>query len=145
LIQAVAGGAAAPGAIDVRPRPTEPVVVAVRLERVARLLGVSLSEDEIASLLEPIGFAVSPDGPALEVTVPGFRPDVSREVDLIEEIARRRGYDTFEEALRPFQPSNAPEDPMVPLVARVHQLFRRWGFLEARTAGFAPEAAGRVP
>src|SRR5690606_31480361 len=98
------------------------------------------------TLLLPIGFEVGePDAPgAVVVTVPGHRPDVTREVDLIEEIARRRGYDSFEERLLPFRPSNAPEDPRVRVIRSVHELFRRWGFLEARTTGFAPEANDRT-
>jgi phenylalanyl-tRNA synthetase beta chain len=145
LIVATAGGKADPLGVDLRPRPLDPTVLRLRPVRVERLLGVALDETEIASLLRPIGFDVGRVDGALSVLVPGYRPDVTREVDLIEEVARRRGYDSFDEVLRPFRPSNAPQDPIVPMVRRVHEMFQRWGFMEARTVSFAPETPGRVP
>lgn len=145
LIVATAGGAVEGEALDLRPVPFTRPVIELRTSRSAALLGVQLTGDEIASLLEPIGFAVEGRGEPLRIQVPGFRPDVTREVDLIEEIARRRGYDSFPEELRPFRPSRAPEDPMAAVARRIHAIFQRWGFREARTAGFAPEAANRVP
>jgi phenylalanyl-tRNA synthetase beta chain len=145
LIVATAGGTVDAEALDVRAVPFTRPVVELRTARAAALLGVELTDDEIASLLEPIGFRVVERGAVLRIEVPGFRPDVTREVDLIEEIARRRGYDSFPEALRPFRPSSAPEDPMAVVVQRIHGVFQQWGFLEARTAGFAPESGSRVP
>jgi phenylalanyl-tRNA synthetase beta chain len=146
LVLAVAGGEAEPAFLDVGREDFRRQEVVLRPERVGKLLGVEMDAPEIASLLRPIGFEVQEAaGDALRVEVPGWRPDVTREADLIEELARRRGYDSFPEALRPFRPSNAPEDPMVPVMERVHRLFGRWGLLEARTLGFAPETPGSVP
>jgi phenylalanyl-tRNA synthetase beta chain len=81
----------------------------------------------------------------MRVLVPGFRPDVTAEVDVIEEIARRRGSGSFPEAMRPFRPTAVPEHPSVAVERRVRDLFVRWGFLESVTTGFAPESAGTVP
>ena len=119
----------------------------VRLSRIERLLGLSVAGEEMATLLEPIGFDVAQGTePGLVVVgVPGARPDVTREVDVIEEVARRRGYDSFEERLLPFRPSNAPDDLLGAVVAEIHRQFARWGFLEARTAGFAGSHDSRVP
>lgn len=146
LILAVAGGEVVGAAVDLHPRPAQTVTIPVRLSRIERLLGVEVAESEVASLLEPIGFTVTAGAEAgeVEVRVPGARPDVVREVDVIEEIARRRGYDTFEERLLPFRPSNAADDPLGAVVAALHRLFGRWGFLESRTAGFAPGDERRV-
>ena len=146
LIAAVAGGTAVTPAADLRPVAHAPPVIEVRPSRVERLLGVRIGSEEIAALLEPIRFSVAADSDeSVRVTVPGSRPDVTREIDLIEEIARRRGYDSFEERLLPHRPSNAGEDSQVAVTEAVHQLLRRNGFLEARTAGFAPAADNRVP
>jgi phenylalanyl-tRNA synthetase beta chain len=145
LIVATAGGVAEVEALDVCPAPFTRPIVELRTARASSLLGVEITAAEIESLLTPIGFGVASSGDVLRVEVPGFRPDVTREVDLIEEIARRRGYDSFPEELRPFRPSSVPEDPMAAVVRRVHEIFQRWGFLEARTAGFAPESPDRVP
>ena len=144
LIVAVAGGTADGTLLDVRGAAAERRTVSLRPERVAKVLGVPLDMREIGGLLEPIGFAGAGDAERLEVRVPGWRPDVTREIDLIEEIARRRGYASFPEELRPFRPSAVPEDELVPVVRRVRETLARWGFLEARTAGFAPAADGRV-
>jgi phenylalanyl-tRNA synthetase beta chain len=118
--------------------------VRIRAERAARVLGVPLSEARIASLLEPIGFERVEDAPDT-FRVPGHRRyDVVREVDLIEEIARREGYDAFPDDLRPFRPSAVPDDPMAHLEDRLRTLFVAHGFLEARSSAFAPDAEGDV-
>lgn len=142
VILAVAGGEPA-GALDLHPRPHERRVIALRPERVERLLGVAVPAQEVAALLEPIGFAVRTTSP-MRVTVPGFRVDVVEEIDLIEEIARRRGYDSFSDDLLPFRPSRVPQDPAVEVERRLREVLIRWGGLEARTLGFAPAAPGAV-
>ncbi|MBW3629117.1 MAG: phenylalanine--tRNA ligase subunit beta [Gemmatimonadetes bacterium] len=145
LILAIAGGSPEPTLLEVGSGSAPRMIVPLRLERVTRLLGIELDESEIERLLEPIGFVMEAGADGLAVRVPGYRPDVTREVDLIEEIARRRGYASFPEQLAPFRPTTVPEDPLVPVLRRVRETFTRWGFLEARTAGFAPAADSRVP
>ncbi|MFL5382802.1 MAG: phenylalanine--tRNA ligase subunit beta [Longimicrobiaceae bacterium] len=142
LILSVAGGRVE-AAVDVDPRPFERPVVAVRPERVGRVLGAPVEAEEIKRLLEPLGFEVRKSQP-VRVTVPGYRYDVRAEIDVIEEIARRRGYGTFPDTLLPFRPSAVPEDPGVAVERRLRAVMVRWGFLEARTAAFAPEAPGAV-
>jgi phenylalanyl-tRNA synthetase beta chain len=148
LIVAVAGGTVEPSGLDLRPAPHVRPVITLRPERVSRLLGLSLSPAEIVSLLTPIGFEVQQlddGGSGLRVAVPGYRPDVTREIDLVEEIARRRGYDSFTETLPAFRPGVVPEDPLVGTVQRTQALLATWGLLEARTVAFAPAAESRVP
>ena len=108
LILAVAGGQAV-GAVDLCPHPFERLKVGVREERVEKVLGVPVSAVEIRDLLEPIGFEVNTRPRPMRVLVPGFRPDVTSEIDVIEEIARRRGYGSFPEAMRPFRPTSVPD------------------------------------
>jgi phenylalanyl-tRNA synthetase beta chain len=143
LIVATAGGAAGE-ALDLVPAPRERRVVQLRPERVRRLLGSDVPPDEIRSILQPIGFEVDTGASPLRVTVPGFRVDIEEEIDLIEEIARRRGYDSFPDELAPFRPSSVPEAPSVQVERRIADLFVRFGFLEGRTTAFAPESAGEV-
>ncbi|HEX5724322.1 MAG TPA: phenylalanine--tRNA ligase subunit beta, partial [Longimicrobiaceae bacterium] len=144
LIVAVAGGRAE-GAVDVDPRPFERPVIPLRPERVEALLGVKVPPRQIAALLEPIGFGGNWNSSPLRVSIPGFRPDMTREVDVVEEIARRRGYDAFPEELRPFRPTAVPPDPAVAVERAVRETFLRWGFLESRHLPFAAEAEGSVP
>ncbi|MCY3771486.1 MAG: phenylalanine--tRNA ligase subunit beta [Gemmatimonadetes bacterium] len=99
LIAEVSGGAVATGMIDVR-TPAEPEpVIRLRTSSVNGLLGTALDRDEIASFLRKLRFDVQPMRTAeadLEVRVPSFRRDVTREVDLTEEVARLYGYDRIE-------------------------------------------------
>jgi phenylalanyl-tRNA synthetase beta chain len=88
----------APGQIDERGDLPSPAVVTVRPERVNAVLGTHLSSLTVAGYLEPIGFGVDrneEDG-TLTVTAPSFRPDVTIEIDVIEEVARHHGYDRIE-------------------------------------------------
>jgi phenylalanyl-tRNA synthetase beta chain len=145
LVQAVAGGRLEGGMLDVAAAPPAERTIDLRPERVARLLGVEVDATEIEGLLTPIGFDVSGSGSTLQVGVPGYRPDVEREVDLIEEIARRRGYDSFPENRVAFRASVVPEDRLLGVERRVRAVLERWGLLEARTAAFAPAGATRIP
>ncbi len=89
LLRDVAGAQPARGAIDVYPRPIEPARIHVRTERVNQLLATDLDSADIAAYLTPLGIEVR-DGTAV---VPTFRPDLTREIDLVEEVARRVGLD----------------------------------------------------
>jgi phenylalanyl-tRNA synthetase beta chain len=145
LILEVAGGRIT-GAVDVYPKPLENATLPIRPARVQKLLGIPMDAGQLAELLEPIGFKKVANGDdALTVKVPGHRRyDVAREVDLIEEVARRYGFDNFPSELLPFRPSVVPEDALNQLedALRSHLVGR--GFLEARTASFAPESEGDV-
>jgi phenylalanyl-tRNA synthetase beta chain len=85
----IAGATPVPGTIDVGGPGPGPVTLPLRSARVASLLGVEVSAERSAELLTALGFTSTPSADGLEVRVPGFRSaDVTREVDLIEEVAR---------------------------------------------------------
>ncbi|MGQ0814634.1 MAG: phenylalanine--tRNA ligase subunit beta [Gemmatimonadota bacterium] len=141
LILDSAGGKVV-GSMDVYPQPIASRTIEVRPARVRQVLGQGFDISAIAQLLEPIGFEVGADG---MVTVPGHRlHDVEKEIDLIEEVARRYGYNNFASELLPFRPSSVPEDGLARLEARLREQLVARGFLEARTAAFAPEHEGDV-
>jgi len=138
LIRAVAGGEERGPAADVYPHPRKPRAVFVRPERVEHVLGTPVPQDEIERLLVSIGFPVAPKDGRLHVQVPGWRPDVTREVDLIEEIARLRGYDSFPVELKPFRVSTVPDDPMQAVRERVRRMMTGHGLNEARSLSLTP-------
>lgn len=94
LITEVSGGTVARGVIDEYPVALQPAAVELRASRAEALLGLAFPEIEVRRCLEGIDFKVQCCGDGLfKVTVPACRHDVSREVDLIEELARVSGYD----------------------------------------------------
>jgi len=138
LIIAVAGGEVRAPAIDLWPAPQQERAIFLRPERVSRLLGVEVERAEVERLLTTVGFFVAPKDGRLAVQVPGWRPDVTREVDLIEEVARLKGYDAFPDELRAYRPGTVPDAPDEQARARIRERLMRAGLLEARTLPLGP-------
>ena len=92
-----AGGSVG-SSIDVYPSRISPREVALPLSEVSRILGVQVSGVEISHFLESLGFAISGEDPLL-IQVPTRRPDVTRSVDLIEEIGRLYGFENIPERI----------------------------------------------
>ncbi len=88
LMAELAGGEVAPGVIDAYPLPLVPRVVTLRHERLEAVIGADISQVEAAEILGRLGCVVAIDGGLSTVTVPSFRPDLDREIDLIEEVLR---------------------------------------------------------
>ncbi|HMI57820.1 MAG TPA: phenylalanine--tRNA ligase subunit beta, partial [Gemmatimonadaceae bacterium] len=137
LLIAVAGGSVEGAPIDLYPAPKPPLSIPLDSARAARLLGDAVPEADIAKLLAPVGFTVSAfaSGRA-QVTVPTWRPDVTQMVDLFEEIARLRGYDSFSTELRPFRRGTVPDSPLYLLTRRVRETCVSAGLLEALSMPF---------
>ncbi len=94
LMVELAGARLVPGTIDAYPEPLPPRVVALSLDRLERILGVRIDDDEVVGILASLGFSSELGGDSLAVTVPAWRDaDVQREADLVEEIARIYGLD----------------------------------------------------
>ncbi|MGH7530222.1 MAG: phenylalanine--tRNA ligase subunit beta, partial [Gemmatimonadales bacterium] len=138
LIRAVAGGTMPEPPLDLWPAPEQPRTVFLREARVAHLLGVPVPRDEIERLLAGVGFVVAPRDARMAVQVPSWRPDVQREVDLIEEVARLRGYDAFPTELRSYRPGTVPDAPSELVLRRIREQLARAGLYEARTLPLGP-------
>lgn len=98
------------GWIDVRNIDPTREVIRVRTDRVNKVLGTSLATSQIADYLTPIGFGVTADDGHVDVVPPSFRPDVTIEENVIEEVARHHGYMNIERTIprRPFVGSLTP-------------------------------------
>ncbi|HXI63950.1 MAG TPA: phenylalanine--tRNA ligase subunit beta [Gemmatimonadales bacterium] len=138
LIRAVAGGEQREPVLDLWPEPQQERTIFLRPERVTHLLGTVIERVEVERLLSSVGFFVAPKDARLAVQIPGWRPDVTREVDLIEEVARLKGYDAFPDELRPYRPGTVPDAPEEQARARVRERLVRGGLLEARTIPLGP-------
>lgn len=96
LIAEVSGGTIVDGYSDVHPVSIDPIDVDMRVSRVNRLLGTDISAEQAESILNRLEIATSrKDEDTLSCTVPTFRPDISREVDLIEEVGRVYDYNNI--------------------------------------------------
>lgn len=98
LIQEVAGGKSSPTRIDLKStaHPTKKIEIPLRTSQVHRILGIHPTSKEIESLLS--GISILKTGESTEYTtyqIPGFRPDLTREIDLIEEVARLSNYNNI--------------------------------------------------
>ena len=94
LMLEVGGGAIAAGRIDVYPNPIKAQEIVLRADRANRFLGTRLSTHEMKEALERIEMSVDALGAdRLRIIAPSFRGDITREVDLDEELARISGYD----------------------------------------------------
>jgi phenylalanyl-tRNA synthetase beta chain len=93
LIKELASGEICSGRIDIYPEAGKPIVVPLRVSRVNQLLGGSFTAEQIQGLLSRLGMEIAEPSETMQVKIPSFRPDLSREVDLIEEIVRIDGFD----------------------------------------------------
>src|SRR6478609_12230398 len=100
LLVEVAGAQVAPDAVDEYPAPVERARIRLRASRVNAVLGTDLDAADVWDSLAPLGIELDDadldvDGGGDEVLaiVPTFRPDLDREIDLVEEVARRIGFD----------------------------------------------------
>jgi len=136
LLTHLAGGAAVPGAIHVMAPASPPRVVPLRAARMAKLLGTDVPLPEAVAILTRLGCTVvsSRDGVA-ELAVPSHRPDIGREVDLIEEVARVRGYDAIPTTLPSIRPS-PDEAPREALLRRARAASVEMGLSEALVYSF---------
>lgn len=97
LIKEVAGGQISSEVSDIYPAPVASFEVRITFKNVNRLIGKEISADEIRSTLNGLGIKiVSEDAEGMLLHVPPFKVDVTREVDIIEEILRIHGYDNVE-------------------------------------------------
>lgn len=100
LFEECCGAEVCPGIVDVYPKVKEAVTIALRPERVCALAGVQIPEEFMVSRLTRLGCKVTPaDDGNLSVVAPTNRPDLTREVDLIEEIVRLWGEGDIEATL----------------------------------------------
>jgi phenylalanyl-tRNA synthetase beta chain len=88
---------------------------------------------------------VGPKDDRLAVQVPSWRPDLEREIDLVEEVARVIGYDRFPDELRPFRPGTVPDAPAEVLADRLRNLLTGLGLHEAITLPLGPKVSDSQP
>lgn len=138
LMGDLSGGRVSQGVVDRYPEKIERKRLTLRPARTDQILGYTLSPNEQATHLRSIGLIVDDQqqGP-LAVEVPTFRPDIAREIDLVEEVARLAGFDRL--------PSTVPAgqagvlDPTQQAERTLRRALAGLGFYEAWTSSFFSE------
>jgi phenylalanyl-tRNA synthetase beta chain len=132
------GGRAAGGLIDVHPVAIERPRMVFHVPRAERIVGTAFEARWCQNALERLGCEVAPTtgDEAFAVLAPTYRPDLTREIDLIEEVARLRGYDTMESTYPSVRVSE-PRRGSFDLVMRYKRALAATGLDEVVTLSFA--------
>ncbi len=137
LISSLAGGKVASGLIDNYPRPYIPYDIGLRINKTNRILGTTLSKDIIRSYLEALEMEVHDVSESeFKVRAPSFRVDITREVDLIEEVARLYGYENIPVTYPSIKPDQLVESPEIILRDKIRSIMVALGFTEIITYSF---------
>lgn len=130
------GGSAASEPAIAEGTPWPPVAVSLRAGAPARVLGVDVPLAESKALLVRLGLTVKSERPdAIDFQIPTHRPDLTREIDLVEEVARVRGIDKIAAVLPAVHPTK-PVGGREALLRRVRGVAVSLGLSEAMTFGF---------
>lgn len=129
-----AGGRVAAGAVDVGGAPPRRTI-RLRPARADAVLGAPIPSEATGRFLAGLGCEVGDAGDALDVVVPSWRPDLEREIDLIEELARLHGYDRFPSTLPPARRGGLTSDQR--LRRRIRAVMAGAGFTEVTLSTFA--------
>jgi phenylalanyl-tRNA synthetase beta chain len=140
LILELAGGELAGDAVDVGPAVAEREPVVLRLSQLPRVLGIEIPAAEVRRMLTALGCTEqSADASCVTVVPPTWRRDLTREIDLVEEVARIHGYDQIPEDVGvPMAPSHRGDEERV--LDRVRSVLTAAGLDEAMTSSVVPEA-----
>ena len=156
LLERIGAGHPRGGWVDAYPSVRRPADVPLELARIEQTLGTAVPADEARRILDGLGFTIDESsrvsGTAGEralatswlVGVPTWRVDVTRDVDLIEEVARHHGYDRLPTAFPPLTQPPAPEDPRLDRDRRVRRLAAATGFSESVTFSFIERRAAET-
>ena len=128
------------GGIDRNAGLAAPPAITLRVSRTCARLGLSLTLEEIAALLGRIGLSAERlDSDTLQVTPPSFRVDIEREIDLIEEVARLKGYGEIPSTLPVVPMAFSEQEPSLLLRRKLVTVMVGLGIFEAVNYSFTSE------
>lgn len=121
---------------DIYPQRYIPLEIRINPEKISKVLGMSISDNKVIERLERLGFFPTTEGDIIKVSVPSFRPDITSDIDIIEEIARLIGYENI--------PTSMPRSTLYPakvprhinLIKKIKTSMRLYGFNEAINFSF---------
>lgn len=146
LLAQSAGGSPVQGYLDRYPRPAKERSIDLREARIERVLGVRIERREIERFLKALGVKLQKQSKkgALKLVAPPRRPDLTREADLIEELARLHGYDRIPSTLPLLRPSGGRMDLLLMRERRIRAFLAGEGFAEVINLPFTSERMNRL-
>ena len=132
LLSELAGGKVLNGLVDCYPNVIEPLEIELRPARVNQILATDITAPQMIDILSSLEFGVQ-TGKMISVSVPTFRPDCTREIDLIEEIGRIYGYDKIGTDLRASGNLLTERKPQEIVLAKIRENLTRQGLYEILT------------
>ncbi len=140
LMHELAGATITGSSLDLRGDIAELRRIELRADRLRGVLGTDVANDEVHRILSGLGFTIETTSDGYAVTVPARRGDVTREVDLIEEIARFHGYDNLPTTLPLLRRSGGGGlQPVLVDETNLRQVAVGLGFWEAITFVFTSQ------
>lgn len=142
LMCELASATLCPGVIDVQAPPAPVRDIMLKAQRVRSLLGIPINDERIADVLRAIELEVTPaaEPSTFMVRIPGFRPDLERDVDLIEEVARLHGLDQITPVASAAAPNPKADDTPVRQISDLRGHCIHLGLQETVTYSLVSEA-----
>lgn len=140
LFSELCGGTVSAGTVDVRTPPRPKRVLGLRPARVEHVLGTSVPRPEMSAILTSLGCEVSASGEDYRVTVPTFRADLEREIDLIEEVARIHGLQNIPSTLPARRSGWGGLTPLQSRMRKVEDLLTGAGLFQVIPYSFVDES-----
>lgn len=141
LILSLCGGTSAPVILTAGQIPPHPAPISLRPERCRALLGAALPDEAITKSLVALGLEPLPED---QWRIPSHRLDLTREVDLIEEVARLVGMEAIPSRIVASPAPTTRADRLHDLQTRLRAALARNGFFEARTSALVSDALAAV-
>ncbi|MBD3368075.1 MAG: phenylalanine--tRNA ligase subunit beta [Candidatus Eisenbacteria bacterium] len=143
LMRSLGAGTVAVGAADEGVMPPERPRRGLRTDSVRRLIDPGIGDDEIVGLLDRLGLEPEATGETVTVTIPTHRRDLETEADLVEEVARLRGFECVE-AFVPYRDIGASGGDLRAARRSVLTAMLSFGFQEVLTTSFMSERSRRL-
>ncbi|MEN6321515.1 MAG: phenylalanine--tRNA ligase subunit beta [Syntrophaceae bacterium] len=138
LMAEISGGTVCKGCIDQYPKKIEVARdIPLRVKRVNNILGTDINADTVMGIISSLNMDIRKKAEdTYRVNPPPYRVDITREIDIIEEIARLYGYDRIPATLPPISVVTAMKDKKRILVDRIRETLKGSGFSEIITYSF---------
>ncbi|MHC4641729.1 MAG: phenylalanine--tRNA ligase subunit beta [Planctomycetota bacterium] len=143
LITQVAGGKVVRGVVDIYPKKPAQKDVKLRLSHLRKLLGIEIPPEEVIRILSALNFQPQSKDSIISCSVPSWRSDIYREVDVIEEVARIYGYDKIPTEQK-ISIEVIPADNRQKLVESIATYLNGCGFYETINVAFVDNTTAEL-